>query len=517
MKNTDKKILVAMLAMFLLSPTYAMAENTKTQSLKSFFTKFVKHKKVNTKEITIDQAEKDVTNLQGGVSFSLEDCEKIVVKNSPVLKNYKYAQDIQKSSIGVAKSNYFPTITGGTGYNYAYTKYDGNKDDSINNNYYGLNLSVNQLIWDFGRTTAKINMSKYNYEAAGYEYILYMALGIYDVRFAYNEALAARANEDVQERIVKLNELNVKRTKAMYEVGLKSKIDVVNAQVYLTNAQIDLLEAQKNYQTALIDLNNKMYYVEAPEYTIKDTETFNFQKNYAVKNELDVAYNRTNYEESSSDYKMKDGAILKSSIEKNDILKNYTFKPMVLSLADAIKIAYDSRPDLKSLVLVEKAQEEAMKIIKKIYLPAINAAGGYSFAGYSDYHGNAVGAFAGVSLPAINAMSIKYQIEQGQSYLDIAKNNVDLTKKNIYFDVQRYYISMRQLEKQIPLMKQKVQQSLENFELADGRYAVGLANYVELQQAQTNYNNAQLDFVQIVFEYNNARYYLTRSMGVLGL
>jgi outer membrane protein TolC len=74
---------------------------------------------------------------------------------------------------------------------------------------------------------------------------------------------------------------------------------------------------------------------------------------------------------------------------------------------------------------------------------------------------------------------------------------------------------MRQLERKIPLMNQKVKATLENFELADGRYSVGLSNYVELQDALANYNNAQLNFVQAVFEYNVARENLLKSMGEL--
>ena len=63
-------------------------------------------------------------------------------------------------------------------------------------------------------------------------------------------------------------------------------------------------------------------------------------------------------------------------------------------------------------------------------------------------------------------------------------------------------------------MSQKIGQTLENFELADGRYTVGLGNFIELQQAQTNYNNAQLAFVQSIFNYNKARFYFEKSIGV---
>ena len=515
-------IIVATLSM----PAFALTENIKVSPLKSFFTRFVKPKadkaedKKSTKSAVAnktkasEKADNTVSTVTGGISMSIDDCVNLALKNDPNIRIYKDTQNAQKSLVGQAKSNYFPRIFGGTGYNINNTNYSDSAP-SINNNYYGLNLGINQLVWDFGWTTARINMSKYNYEASGFDLENVILNSIYNVRIDYTAVLAARANEDIYERSVKINELNVERTRAMYDVGLKSKIDVVNAEVYLTNAKIDLLTAQNTYQTALINLNNSMYYLDAPEYSIKDTETFNFQKNYSAKNEINVAYDRKNYDDSSIEAELKDGAILTSGVEKRNILKSYTFKPFDLSMSDAILKAYENRPDLKALNLVKKASEESLKSIKRSYMPAVNASANYSFAGHSDYNANAVGVYAGLNLPSnVNAMAIKYQIDQGKSYLDIAISNVDMLKKNIYFQVQGYYVNMKQLEKRIPLMAKNVEATLENFELADGRYAVGLGNYLELQQAQTNYNNAQLAFVQSVFDYNQARYYLEKSIGM---
>lgn len=490
----------------------------KVPAMKSFFTRFIKpradKKKAVAKPVASETSDSLVSSSKRTtLVLSIEDCVGHALQNDPNIKIYENTQKIQKSLVGQARSSYFPTITGGTGYNIVNTHNFGNMSDSVNNNYYGLNLGINERIWDFGYTTAKINMNKFNYEAAGYDLATVILNSTYNVEIAYAQVLAARANLDIYARSVRINELNVERTKAMYEVGLKSKIDVVNADVYLTEAKIDLLTAQNDYQTALISLNNYMYYVDAPDYSIKDTETFNFQKNYSVKNEFNVAYDRKNYDAGSVDSEIKDGAILTSGVEKRDILKTYTFKPFDLTMAEAINKAYASRPDLKSLELVKKASEESLKAVKRSYYPAINASAEYALKKQSDYGSNAVGIYAGLDLPDVNAMDIKYKIEAGKSYLDTAIVNVDLLKKNIYFQVQNYYVNMKQLEKRIPLMSKKVEETLENFELADGRYAVGLGNYLELQQAQTNYNNAQLAFVQSVFDYNKARYYLEKSMG----
>ncbi len=506
--------------MFMVPLSADAADSKKVErvpAMKSFFSRFIKprteKKKVQNKTLENKTSDSLAANSNTTLVLSIEDCVNYAMKNDPNIRIYENTQKIQKSQVGQAKSSYFPTITGGTGYNINNTSYFGDMSNSVNNNYYGLNLGVNQLIWDFGYTTANINMNKYNYEAAGYDLANVILGSTYNVEISYAAVLAARANLDIYGRSVRINELNVERTKAMYQVGLKSKIDVVNADVYLTDAKIELLTAQNTYQTALITLNNAMYYVDAPDYSIKDTETFNFQKNYSVKNEFNVAYDRKNYDAGSVEAEIKDGAILTSGVEKRDILKTYSFKPFELSMAEAINKAYANRPDLKSLQLVKRASEEALKAIKRSYYPSINASAGYTMAKRSDYGSNAVGVYAGVDLPNVNAMDVKYKIDEGKSYLDTAIVNVDLLKKNIYFSVQNYYVNMKQLEKRIPLMSKRVEQTLENFELADGRYAVGLGNYLELQQAQTNYNNAQLAFVQSVFDCNKARYYLEKAMG----
>ena len=105
-------------------------------------------------------------------------------------------------------------------------------------------------------------------------------------------------------------------------------------------------------------------------------------------------------------------------------------------------------------------------------------------------------------------------IKEGEVYVDVARHNVNIALCDIFWEVQANYVNMRQLERQIPLMNTKVKATLENFELADGRYSVGLNNYVELQDALANYNTSQLNFVEAVFKYNVARETLLKSMGV---
>ncbi len=464
---------------------------------------------------------KDAKDAKGSTKvFTLEECIDVALKTDPNIKISKDLKGIYKSRVGQAKSDYFPNLTGGTGYYYQNTNNKNNNNTGFggtNNNesnYYQLNLGVNQLIWNFGKSAAKINMQKFNLESAGYDLDYAVLDTTYRVKMAYFNVLAALANLDVYERSVRINQLHCERTKAMFEEGLKSKIDLVNAEVYLTDAEIQLLDAQNKYQLAIINLSNAMYSTDLGIYSIKNTESFNFQRVQAVQNEVLVS-NKKKLKELAKPEQNEEGmTILTSEIEKQDILQDYKFQPLMLPLDEAMKRAYENRPDLKSLEMVKRASEESLKTVKRSYYPDLGASAGYSFRKNSDYQNSGFNVSAGLDLPMINIMDIKNRVDEATLYLDIAGENIDLLRKNIYFEVQNNYINMLRLQNKIPLMHQKVKQTLENFELADGRYSVGLGNFIELQDAQTNYNSAQLAFVQTVFDYNVAREQFQKSMGV---
>ena len=494
-----------------------LAVSITTQSASAFsfniFKKKTKSKETNQQVITPEEKEK------GKKTLSIDECVDYAISNDPNIRISANNYEVQKSRVGQAKSDYFPMLGIGSGYNYQYSNSSGYTSSSMwrgsgggnSNGYYQLNASVNQLIWNFGRTTAGINMQKYNRESAGYDLDYSILQTVYNVKTAYFAVLAALANVDIFERSVRINTLNYERTKAMFEEGLKSKIDVVNAEVYLTDAKTQLIDAQYQYDTTMVNLKNSMFYLEDKEFMVENTENFDFLRNNYKMQTIEIGTIKKNGEDDDFEHS---AILLTSGIEKQDILRDYKFDPYIIELKEAIQTAYENRPDLKSLKMVLRAQEESLKQVKRSWTPEISASAGYNLRYMDSQSNTGFTASANLDFPMINVMDIKYRIDEGKAYLRIAQDNIDLSEKNINFEVQKYYLAMRRLEKTIPLMADKVRQTLENFELADGRYAVGLNNFIELQDAQTNYNNAQLAFVQSVFDYNVAREEFKKSMGV---
>ena len=156
--NIVKNAACTMMIASLFLPSYAAAEasDMKTTPITSFFARFINKKPTKKTE----NSETNVAVIKGGVTLSMEDCVGIAMKNDPDVKNAKDTQQAQKNAVGIAKSSYFPRITGSTGYNINNMRYSD--IGSVNANNYGVNVGVNQLIWDFGYTQANINMNKYD-------------------------------------------------------------------------------------------------------------------------------------------------------------------------------------------------------------------------------------------------------------------------------------------------------------------------------------------------------------------
>lgn len=436
--------------------------------------------------------------------LTLKDCIKIALKNSPVIKKYGYNYGISKHNVSIAKSAFFPKIGVGTGYNLTQTEA---RRSSNNSHIYNVEANLNMLIFNFGKTNANIRMQKFNMITALYNFDNIVLSSIFEVKTNYYGVLAARAAVDINKAYVEINERNYQRTKAYFDEGIKSKIDLVNAEVNLSESKVALVEAQKAYKNAMVKLNNSMYIAFSPQYEIEPTETFNYKEHLYSVNlaELDKKNDLSVLPENISD------ATLSAIAEKTEILTNYKFEEFPYTFEKSVELAYENRPDIKAYDATIKAMKENLLYIKRSYYPDITASAGYGFRDL-----NSTNSFnVGVNLSSnVNIMQKKHEIDNGKLQLDLAENEMELLKQNIYFEIQNYYINMIELEKQVPLLAVKVRQTLENFELADGRYSVGLGDYIQLQDAKVQYNNAQHNYVETIYRYNVARANLEKAMAL---
>ena len=203
-------------------------------------------------------------------------------------------------------------------------------------------------------------MQKFNKIASEFDLDYVTLQTVYNVKNAYYGVLASRAKIDIAKSNLEINKRQYAQIKAFFEEGIKSRIDFVNAEVNLSNSKIELIAAETDYENNLVKLNNAMYVAYTPNYSIKNTETFNLKEDWADVKFLNIGnYKKLEAEiNASSDIKDVDPlnlttATLTSKVEKTDILKDYSFKPLGISFEEALDIAKEKRPIL-SLTLQQK-------------------------------------------------------------------------------------------------------------------------------------------------------------------
>lgn len=400
-------------------------------------------------------------NISDGSSLSVLDCVATAFKNSPKIKKQKYNLDIAKSNLGIARAQYFPVISAGAGF------YNENNSDNIYyNSHYReqptVGVTVNKLIWNFGKTTAYIKMEEFYKIGAEYEFMDSLCSTLFDVKAKYYALLRAKALLQLAENNVKINENFVKLA--------KKKPDLTTAEVNLSEAKVRLIEAQNNYNNARVDLNNSMYLDSQPNFTIKNTNTFGYDN--------DFAYGQDN-------------------------LKIQPFIPQKFpfDLNNAVQLAYDNSPDLNVLTATKHAMEQSLLYIKKSYFPDLTANVGYGFNNSTQTTNNSFQ--VGVNLnSSVNIMELRHSIKGADAQINLADNEILLFKKDLYFEVKRAFNNVDKCEKQIPTAKTEAIQALENLKVIEGKYKTNELNYVALQNARKDYLMAVNEYIESLYNYN---------------
>lgn len=410
-------------------------------------------------------------DLKDGSTLSLIDCIALAFKNSPKVRQKKYQLDLAKSNVGIAKSQYFPVISIGAGfYN------ENNTDGSYYNSHYrelpNVGVEINKLVWNFGKTTAYIKMEEFYRVGAEYEFMDSLCNTIFDVKLRYYDLLRAKTLLKVAQSDVDLNEKYLNLAK------INGDADIKTAELNLSAAKVNLIEKQNDYKNAVIDLNNTMYTESSANYKIKDTKTFSTKGNFDNEN---LAINE--------------------------------FVPVKFPFSsdDAVEIAYSNSPDLNVLISTKHAMEQSLLYIKRTYLPDLNVSAKYGYNN-SNYSSNS-SLQVGVNLvSSVNLMELKHSIKGADAQLNIADNEIDLFKKNLYFVVKKSLNNCKKSEEQISISKLKVLQADENLKIVEKKYKSGELNYIALQDARKDYINSLTNYINNIYEYNTALIQLEMAM-----
>ena len=467
--NKKQIISLAMLSCFVL---------TSVNTTEAFSFKKNKNNNNNTQAVTLTKTNKKqkkgemeqppYTNEVHSV-FSLNDCIENAIKYNPGIWASIYDEEAYKTKIGQAWANYFPSISAGLEVSRSGSKYIGGSPyggGSINQYTtmgYVPSVSADMLIFDFGKTKANADMAKRYYEASKENTKENINTIIYNIKIAYYNILFAQAQVHVYEDTVADYQLQLDQAWGFYRYGTKPKVDVVTAEYNLGKAKLNLVKAKNVLEVARVQLSQIM---GIPEYT-----------NYELSDQL-------------------------------------TLNLFDITEEDAIKTAFDVRPELISAKKLADAAKMNLRAARRDFAPDLGIYGSYGNGIGNEYNVQSGKIGAGLSYSGLNILKIKKQVDQARAEYKKAKAEYEDTKHSVYFNVKKDYLELETDREAIIIAKLALDQAKEQYRQVTGRYKAGVGDAIELKDGENTYLNARLDFYNAMLDYNSSAASLEKEIGL---
>lgn len=186
-------------------------------------------------------------------TLPMAECIGYALENRPELVKAGATQDKAKEAITEAKSGYRPTIEVTSTYEWADTDFPGDTKD-----HWYMGLTANWNFFDSGLTKSNVKAAQATYEQSGHSLKQTKDNVQLEVRQAYLSMREAEKRIDTSKVTVDKAEEDFKIAQVRYTAGVGTNLDVMDAQVALTEAKTNYVQALYDYNTSKADLEMAM-------------------------------------------------------------------------------------------------------------------------------------------------------------------------------------------------------------------------------------------------------------------
>jgi outer membrane protein len=400
--------------------------------------------------------------------LTLDDAVRNALAQHPVLRGARQAIVAAEARTKQAKSGHFPQITasgiGKQGLSGASGALGlrGLVTSPLFHDI-GASSAAFQNLYDFGRTAHQVKASKWAAISLNHALEAEQAFVVLDVQQAYYTTLQQQRLVTVDEKILADRQLIARQAAAFYNAQIRSKVDLSLAEVGVSNANLELVQARDHLRTAFAELNRAMGADGATVYALEE---------------------------------------LKITIES---------PPALEPLIDE---GQRKRPDLLAIDTQIKSNEEIVARAKSNRWPKLALLFSSGWVRFSDYSPGKLllGAF-GLDLPIFTGGRLEAEIAEAQANLAQSRAVRDTLAQDIRFQVLRAYNELISAIEAIRANEQLIAQARQALRLAQARYRFQIGSFVELTSAEAAASSAEAQYAQAQYRYKIAEHLLNYVAG----
>jgi len=314
---------------------------------------------------------------------------------------------------------------------------------------------VSQYLLDFGRRRGFVAERRFEADATAEQQQLVNLQLIFDVSQRYFNVLETRQLVRVYVKAVEERRYHLHEAEVKANAGLRPQIDVYLTEAEVQRAQLHLVDARNAEDDAVV----------------------------AFDNALGLGGSSPNY-------------------QLVDVL---TYSPVTEQLGSLLGDAMRFRPDMKALADQARAMGARITQYRSDYFPTVNGVAGYSAMGTGLPAVNNFDVGIVISWPIFNSFLTTHQVAEAQFQQRAIQSQMEDLRQRILLQVKTAFLDWQASLQRITRAERTLAASRAELELAEKRYAAGLADIVELEDAQRSYTADDAAYTNALYGFSIAK------------
>ena len=322
---------------------------------------------------------------------------------------------------------------------------NGSSFPKISDAIYGI-LNTSVPLYSGGRIKYGIESAKYLEQAARLDADDNKDEVIQNIIEAFENLFKAKTAIRLLEENLEASRERVKDFSNMEQNGLLARNDLLKAQLQSSNIELNLVDAENNWQLATVHMNIMLGLPVTTELILDTT-----------------------------------------GIEKKNDTRN---------LQDFLQAALNNRKDIQVLDYQKKASQTAVKSIEAEKYPNLQLTGGYIAADIPKFISiiNAVNVGVGVSYNIGSLWKTRSKVQQAEARTKQIAISESIMNDNINMEVNNSYLNLLKDRKKIEVYTKAVEQAEENYHIVKNKFDNSLATATDLLDADVAQFQARLSY-----------------------
>ena len=402
-------------------------------------------------------------------SLTLAEAKTWALRNNPRIRSADAITNAAGSVIREVRSARLPGVTGlATGVEAQHSSIlaSGTLQTSSLYSRLASGVAVSQLVTDFGRTSSLTQSAQLRRDAQASSANTVREQVVLAVEQAYFLALGGSAAQRAAQAAVDNREITLRQIRALAESSLRSTLDVRFAEVALSQAQLDLVQANNLASEAQSNLAAALGMDHAQSFTLAD-------------------------------------------------------EPPPTALGPAadsqVQQALRKRPEVTALTQLRDAARRYAEAEGRLKMPAVSVVGAAGVIPTGDPRLPETYSAAGINItvPVLNGGLFSARRAEAEQRAAAADSDLRELTNQVAREVRDAWLQANTAAQRLDVTSRLAAEAAEALRLAQTRYDAGLGSIVELSQAQLNQTSADIQSATARYEYLSRRAALDYATGDL--